>query len=141
MATEIFLFRAAVGESGQKIGQWLIELEQAAIIQDHAGGGCRNDLGDRCEIEDCFSGHGRRCGVVSEMPEALVRDQLSLVGNGDGRAGKSPLVNAGAQDVKGTLELAVLLAERMGQRAVGTLVQKILSCCFCFRFITHSVHR
>jgi hypothetical protein len=29
----------------------------------------------------------------------------------------------------------------MGQRAVGTLVQKILSCCFYFRVITHSVHR
>jgi hypothetical protein len=37
--------------------------------------------------------------------------------------------------------LFVLMAERAGQHAVGTLVQKIPSCCFCFRFITHSVHR
>jgi hypothetical protein len=33
------------------------------------------------------------------------------------------------------------MMERLGQRAVGTLVQKIPSCCFCFRFITHSVYR
>ena len=79
--------------------------------------------------------------VVSETPEAFVGDQLSLMGDGDGCAGKSALVDAGAQDVKGTLELFVLMVERLGQRAVGTLVQKILSCCFCFRFITHSVYR
>jgi hypothetical protein len=33
------------------------------------------------------------------------------------------------------------MMERLDQRAVGTLVQKIPSCCFCFRFITHSVYR
>ena len=70
-----------------------------------------------------------------------MRDKLSLMGDGHGCAGKSALVDAGAKDVKRTLELFVLMLERMGQRAVGTLVQKILSCCFCFRFITHSVHR
>jgi hypothetical protein len=51
------------------------------------------------------------------------------------------LADAGAQNVKGTLELFILTLERLGQHAVGTLVQKIPSCCFCFRFITHSVHR
>ena len=129
------------GKFGQKFDDRLIELEQAAIIQDHAGGGRRNDFGDRGEIVDRFSRNGRRRGIVSEMPEAFVRDQLSLMGDGDGCARKSALVDAGAKEVKGTLELFVLMAERLGQRAVGTLVQKILSCCFCFRFITHSVHR
>ena len=35
-------------------------------------------------------------------------DQLSLVGDGDGCARKSALVDAGAKEVKGTLELFVL---------------------------------
>ena len=102
------------GEFGQKIDQWLVELEQAAIVQDHAGGGCRNDLGDGGEIVDRFSGHRRRCGVISEMPEALVRDELSLMGDGDGCSGESALVDAGAKNVKGTLELFVLMLERFG---------------------------
>ena len=75
------------------------------------------------------------------MPEPLVRDKLSLMGDGDGRTGKSTLVDAQAKNVKRTLELFVLMVKGGGQHAVGTLVQKILSCCFCFRFITHSVHR
>ena len=75
------------------------------------------------------------------MPDAFVGDQLSLMGDGDSCAGESALVDAGAKDAKGTLELLVLTLKRLGQHAVGTLVQKILSCCFCFRFITHSVHR
>jgi hypothetical protein len=80
-------------------------------VQDHARGGCRDDLRDRGEVVDGFSGNRRRCGVVSEMPEALVRDQLSLMGDGDGCAGESALVNAGAQNVKGTLELFILMLE------------------------------
>ena len=68
-------------------------------------------------------------------------DELAMVGDGDSRAGECVLVDAGTQDVKGALKLVVLMSERLGQRAVGTLVQKIPSCCFCFRFITHSVHR
>ena len=67
--------------------------------------------------------------------------KFSPVSDGDGCSGESALIDAGAKDVKGTLELLVLLVERLGQRVVGTLVQKIPSCCFCFRFITHSVHR
>ena len=63
------------------------------------------------------------------------------MGDGDGGTGESALANAGAKDVKSALELFVLMVKGKGQRAVGTLVQKILSCCFCFRFITHSVHR
>ena len=68
-------------------------------------------------------------------------DELSLMRDGDGCSGESALGDAGAQDVKGTLKLLVLKVKRVGQHAVGTLVQKISSCCFCFRFITHSVHR
>ena len=49
--------------------------------------------------------------------------------------------DAAAKNGKGTLKLFILMMERLGQRAVGTLVQKIPSCCFCFRFITHSVYR
>jgi hypothetical protein len=51
------------------------------------------------------------------------------------------LGDAITQDAEGTLKLLVLVVERLGQHAVSTLVQKIPSCCFCFRFITHSVHR
>jgi hypothetical protein len=141
LAAGVFLSSIVFGESGQKLDQRLVELEQTAIIQDHAGGGGGNHLGDRGEIVDGFRSYGRGSCVVSEMPEAFVGDQLSLMSNGDGCSRESTLVNAGAQDGKGTLKLVVLPAERMGQRAVGTLVQKILSCCFCFRFITHSVHR
>ena len=68
-------------------------------------------------------------------------DQLSLMSDGDGCAGKGALVDAGAQNVKRTLKLFILMLERLGQQAVGTLVQKIPSCCFCFRFITHSAYR
>ena len=63
------------------------------------------------------------------------------MGDGYRRAGEGALVDAGTQDVKGVLKLFILMMERLGQRAVGTLVQKIPSCCFCFRFITHSVYR
>lgn len=140
-ATGVFLFRAVVGESGQKCGQWLVELEQAAIVQNHARGGGGKNLGDRGEIVDSFGSYVRGRCIVSEMPEAFMSDKLALMGDGDGCSGKGALGDAGTQHVKGTLELGVLLAERMGQRAVGTLVQKIPSCCFCFRFITHSVHR
>ena len=141
LAARVFLFRAAVGEPGQQINQRLVELEQAAIIQNHARGGGRKNLADRGQIVDRFSSYGRRCCVISEMPEALVRNELALMSNGYSCSGEGALLDAGTQDVKGTLKLVVLLAERMGQRAVGTLVQKIPSCCFCFRFITHSVHR
>ena len=48
LAASVCLFQAAVGETGQKLGQWLIELELAAIVQNHAGGGGRNNLADRC---------------------------------------------------------------------------------------------
>jgi len=70
-----------------------------------------------------------------------VRDELVLVSDGDSRTREGALLDAGTQDVKGALKLVVLMDERWGQRAVGTLVQKIPSCCFCFRFITHSVYR
>ncbi|MCU1333825.1 MAG: hypothetical protein JWM08_2817 [Candidatus Angelobacter sp.] len=63
------------------------------------------------------------------------------MGDGNGRAGECALVDAAAKNGKGTLKLFILMMERLGQRAVGTLVQKIPSCCFCFRFITHSVYR
>ena len=67
------------------------------------------------------------------MPEACCkRDQLALMSDGHGCTWKSALVDAGAKDVKRTPELFVLMLERMGQRAVGILVQEILSCCFCF---------
>ena len=141
LAASVFLSCVILGESGQQLHQWLFELEKAAIVQNHAGGGGGNDLGDRCQIVDRFSGYDRRCGVISEMPEALVGDELSLMNDGDSCSGESALVDAGKQDAKGTLELFVLMLERMGQRTVGTLVQKIPSCCFCFRFITHSVYR
>src|SRR6185437_5012418 len=117
------------------------KIELTSVMQGHAGSGGRDDLGDRGEIVGCFSGHGRRCGVISEMPEAFVCDQLSLMDDGDGCAGEGALVDGGAQDVKGRLKLLVLMPERLGQHAVGTLVQKILSCCICFRFITHSAYR
>src|SRR5579864_1607746 len=141
LAARVFLFRAACGESGQQIDQWLIELQQAAIIQNHAGRGGGKNLADRSQIVDRFSCYSRGRRFISEMPESLVRDQLSLMSDGDGYARESALVDAGSQDAKGTLELFVLMRERLGQHAVGTLVQKIPSCCFCFRFITHSVHR
>ena len=129
------------GEFGQKLNDGLVKLEQAAVVQDHAGGSGGDDLGDRGQIVDRAGGHGRRCRVISEMPEAFMCDQLFLMSYSDGRAGKGALVDAGTQDGKGTLKLFVLMLERLGQRAVGTLVQKIPSRCFCFRFITHSVHR
>lgn len=79
------------------------------------------------------------------MPEALVRNELPLMNNADGSAGECPLLHAGAQDIKGALKLFVLAAEGLGQilktRVIGTLVQKMSSRCFCFRFITHSVQR
>src|SRR5579864_1690908 len=46
LAASVFLFRAAVSESGQKLDQWLIELQQAAIVQNHTGGGGGDDLAD-----------------------------------------------------------------------------------------------
>jgi len=70
-----------------------------------------------------------------------MRDELSLMSDGDDGSGKGMLIDSRAKDAKGTLKLLVLMLERLGQRTVGTLVQKISSCCFCFRFITHSVHR
>ena len=44
------------------------------------------------------------------MPETLVRDKFALVGDGNSRTGEGALVDAGTQDVKGALELFVLLA-------------------------------
>jgi len=75
------------------------------------------------------------------MPETFERDELSAMNDSDGRAGEGALRDAGAQDAKGMAELFVLPAESVGQDVIGTLVQKMSSCCFCFRFITHSVHR
>ena len=75
------------------------------------------------------------------MPETFEGDELSLMNHPDGCTGKSALRDAGAQDVKSMMELFVLPAESVGQEVIGTLVQKMSSCCFCFRFITHSVHR
>ncbi|HLK08889.1 MAG TPA: exo-beta-N-acetylmuramidase NamZ domain-containing protein, partial [Candidatus Angelobacter sp.] len=78
------------------------------------------------------------------MPETFVGDELAMVSDRNRCAGKCTPGDAGAQDSKGTMELCVLAAEGLGQmlkaRVIGTLVQKISSCCFCFRFITHSVH-
>jgi len=75
------------------------------------------------------------------MPEAFVRDEFALMSDGDSGTGEGALLDPGAEDAKGALKLVVLMDERWVQRAVGTLVQKIPSCCFCFRFITHSVYR
>lgn len=70
-----------------------------------------------------------------------MRDQIPLVSNRNGRARKGPLSDSGAQDIKSTVKLFVLPFVRRGQNVVGTLVQKMSSYCFCFRFITHSVQR
>ncbi len=79
------------------------------------------------------------------MPETFVGDELALMSNRNRGARKRALCNARAQDIKGAVELCVLAAEGLGQAlkagVIGTLVQKISSCCFCFRFITHSVHK
>ncbi len=70
-----------------------------------------------------------------------MRNKLSMLGNRNGSARECALRNAGTQDVKGVAELLILPTQGEGQEAVGTLVQKMSSRCFCFRFITHSVHR
>src|ERR1051326_971577 len=62
LAAGIFLSGGAFGESGQQLDQWLVEAEQAAIIQNHAGCGGGDDLGYRGEIIDGF---GRSEGHTS----------------------------------------------------------------------------
>ncbi len=121
LAAGIFLSRAAFGEFRQQFDQWLVEFEQAAIIQDHAGGGCGNDLRDRSEIVDGFGGHGRRRGVISEMPEALVRDQLALCAMATAAPGKARCCDAGAKNVERHAEIV-----RPDARMTGT------ACCWYF---------
>ena len=75
------------------------------------------------------------------MPESFICDELAVVGNRDRRARESALLNAGAQNVKGAMKLFVLVVKGRRQNVVDTLVQKMSSYCFCFRFITHSIQR
>src|ERR1043166_10209342 len=108
LAAGVFFYGEAFGESGQQLDQWLVKIEHAAIVQDHAGWSGGDDLGYRGEIIDGFGSYGRGHCVISEMPEAFVGDQLSLMGDGDCCAGESALVDAGAKDVKSMLESLIL---------------------------------
>jgi len=75
------------------------------------------------------------------MPETSICDQFSLMSDRYCRAGKGPLPDSGPHDIKGAVKLFVLPFKRIGQNVVDTLVQRMSSYCFCFRFITHSVQR
>jgi hypothetical protein len=115
-------------------------------VQDHASSGCGKGLGDRCQIVDGIGFDGGSIGRICKAPQTFQGNEFSLMSNGNGSAGECSLIDAGAQDIKGTVELLLLATEGVGQRlrtrrVIGTLVQKMSSCCFCFRFITHSVHR
>ena len=110
-------------------------------MQNHASRGGGDDLGDRGEVVNSGGVYGRRLCIVSKTPETQVGDQVSAMSDGDGCARKSALADAGEKNIKRPPELHSLMVKHRGQRAVGTLVQKIPSCCFCFWFITHSVHR
>jgi hypothetical protein len=136
--------RVVAGEAGQEIYQWLLKIELATVVQDHAGSGGGNGFGDRSEIihSDRAYAFGARC--ISEMPEPFMCDELAVMSYPHGCAGECALGDAGPQNVKGVLKLLVLVTGGVGQglqvRVIGTLVQKFSSYCFCFRFITHSVH-
>ena len=80
------------------------------MVQNHAGRGGGNDFGDGGQIVNGASGYGRGSLFISKTPEAFVRDKFALVGDGNSRTGEGALVDAGTQDVKGALELFVLLA-------------------------------
>ena len=110
-AARVVNFRTQTGKSGQKLYQWLFKFELAAFMQKHADSGGGNHLGDRSQIINGVGGNGGRAGIVSEMPETFMRDELALVGNRNRGAGERTPLNAGAQDIKRTLKLCVLAAE------------------------------
>src|SRR5579864_3869283 len=87
------------GKSGQKLYQWLLQLEPTAFIQKHAGSGGGDYFGDGSEVINSFGGDGGRAWIVSEMPETFMRDEFALVSNRNRGAGEGTHGNAGAQDI------------------------------------------
>ena len=62
----------AVGGEGRPIGgRGFVEVDEAAIHQDHDGGGGGHDLGQGGEIEDGVRLHGPARGIRAHWPKAL----------------------------------------------------------------------
>lgn len=133
--------RIVTGKVRKQFNERLFKLKLLPVVQDHACGRRGYYLGDRSEIVKCVSFDRPGAATISEMPKAFMRDQPAVVSNSNRRAGKCLLRDAGTQHVKSGVKLFVLPVKGRRQNVVGTLVQKMSSCCFCFRFITHSVQR
>ena len=117
------------GEAREEIDHWLLKIELATVVQDHAGSGGGEGFSDRSQVVHCDRTYAFGALCVSEMPETFVRDELAAVSYPHGCTGKCALGNAEAQNIKGALKLFVLIAGGVGQRlqirGIGTLVQKI----------------
>jgi hypothetical protein len=87
-------------ELGQHFGDRLIEIKLAAVVQQNAGGGGGEDLGDRGKVKDGIGINGPGTARISEMPEAGKADQLALMGDGGDSAGERMLGDAGAKNAK-----------------------------------------
>jgi hypothetical protein len=116
--------RLISAELGKVNVDWLIKIQHGAFIHQHASRRSSQHLGDGGQIEDSAGINGPRAARISEMTETRQTDQLAFVRDGRRRAGKRMVGDAGAQDIKRTLEPYVLSGEFARYLAVSNLVQR-----------------
>src|SRR5882762_8862588 len=56
---------AADHEAGKEFAEWRFKIEQAALVEQHGGGGSGDNLGEAGDIEECIVCYGRCCGFLA----------------------------------------------------------------------------
>src|SRR5215831_10667372 len=101
----------APGELGKDFHDLLFQEKCAAFVQDHAGSGRCQYLGQGCQVVDRLRRDLWSFGLVGEVAATLEGHQPSAIDYGDGGARERRLSDRGVEYRERALETCVLVGE------------------------------
>ena len=114
-----------LGKFWQNVDCGGVEIEQAALVEQHRDRGCGQDFRDGGQIEDGVGVDFWRSGIVGEASEALGGEKGSAMGDCQRCSGEGALDDGVAQQDEGAGELGFLLVE---SRLQGTFRLRVPGC-------------
>ncbi len=88
---------AADDEGGEEVAEAGVEVEVAALVEEHGGGGGDGDFGDGGDIVDGGGEDGVGIGRVGEVAECVEEDDVAVDEEAEGATGEGTVVDGLAQ--------------------------------------------
>jgi hypothetical protein len=89
------------GEAGKQLCQGRLQIEKAALMEQHGGGRGGGNLGDAGDVVDGFRGDGRGAFVICKAAQRLCEDNFVFGQHAEGATGKSMCSDGLVQDAVG----------------------------------------